>query len=91
MKKYPINDLYFILFRTVQCDLHLDLDCTNYLLYDFPDEIDIEIYETLHCDGNIEQTYDHERLKKAFCIYLDGYKRKILLFCILPMSTFQES
>ena len=64
------NLLY--IFRTVQCDLHLDLDCTNYLLYDFPDEIDIEIYEALRADGNIEQTYDQERLRKAFCIYLDG-------------------
>ena len=60
------------LFRTVQCDLHLDLDCTNYLLYDFPDEKDIEIYETLRGDGNIGKTYNQERLRKAFCIYLDG-------------------
>jgi len=57
---------------TLQCDLHLDLDCTNYLLYDFPDQLDIEIYEALRTDDSIEQTFDQERLKKAFCIYLDG-------------------
>ena len=59
-------------FRTLQCDLHLDLDCTNYLLYDFPDELDVEIYEALRADDSVVKTYDQQRLQKAFCIYLDG-------------------
>ena len=60
----------------MQCDIKLDVDCTDYQLYFFPDELDAVIFDKIHGSRDMDlsegQKYP-EKAKNAFCVYLDGW------------------
>ena len=60
----------------MQCDIKLDVDCTDYQLYFFPDELDAVIFDKIHGSRNMDlsegQNYP-EKARNAFCVYLDGW------------------
>ena len=60
----------------MQCDIKLDVDCTDYQLYFFPDELDAVIFDKIHGRRDIDlregQNYP-EKARNAFCVYLDGW------------------
>ena len=56
----------------MQCDLRLNVDCTEYELYYFPDGEDVRVYESLHGSNDIESPSSLNKAKTAFCLYMDG-------------------
>ena len=64
--------ILFCLFSKMQCDLQLNVDCTEYELYYFPDGEDVRVYESLHGNNEIESPSSLSKAKTAFCLYMDG-------------------
>jgi len=60
--------------KTMECDLLLDVDCTEETGYDFVTEEEQEILEIVTGDKQKEdgRELDDEKVRKAFCVYLDG-------------------
>ena len=56
----------------MQCDLKVNVDCTEYELYYFPDEEDVRVFESLHGNNEIESPSSQSTAKTAFCLYMDG-------------------
>ena len=65
---------YLLLFRKMECQLLLDVDCTQETGYDFVTEEDQEMLEVVTGKGDVQEgtTLDEAKAKKAFCVYLDG-------------------
>ena len=59
-------------FSKMQCDLRLNVDCTEYELYYFPDGEDVRVYDSLHGSNDIESPSSLNKAKTAFCLYMDG-------------------
>ena len=61
----------------MQCDIKLDVDCTDYQLYFFPDELDAVIFDKIHGRRDMDLSEESQRYpenaKNAFCVYLDGW------------------
>ena len=74
----------------MQCDMKLDVDCTDYQLYFFPDELDAVIFDKIHgrrdMDLSEEGQIHPEKARNAFCVYLDGW---VILFVQRMTSNFQ--
>ena len=56
----------------MQCDLKVNVDCTEYELYYFPDGEDVRVFESLHGNNEIESPSSQGKAKTAFCLYMDG-------------------
>jgi len=58
----------------MECQLLLDVDCTQETGYDFVTEGDQEMLEVVTGNKDVEKgtTLDEAKAKKAFCVYLDG-------------------
>ena len=58
----------------MECDLLLDVDCTEETGYDFVTDEEQEILEIVTGDKQKEdgRELDNEKARKAFCVYLDG-------------------
>lgn len=69
-----MDTLYLLLFRKMECQLLLDVDCTQETGYDFVTEEDQEMLEVVTGNKDVEEgtTLDQAKAKKAFCVYLDG-------------------
>ena len=61
----------------MQCDIKLDVDCTDYQLYFFPDELDAVIFDKIHGRRDMDLSEEGQRYpekaRNAFCVYLDGW------------------
>ena len=61
----------------MQCDIKLDVDCTDYQLYFFPDELDAVIFDKIHGSRDMDLSEEGQRYpekaRNAFCVYLDGW------------------
>ena len=78
----------------MQCDIKLDVDCTDYQLYFFPDELDAVIFDKIHgrrdMDLSEESQRYPEKAKNAFCVYLDGWV-KLFVWRMIFHLWWQES
>ena len=63
---------YIYPFSKMQCDLKVNVDCTEYELYYFPDGEDVRVFESLHGNNEIESPSSQSKAKTAFCLYMDG-------------------
>ena len=58
----------------MECELLLDVDCSDETGYDFVTDDDQEMLEVVTGGKEVQEgtVLDKEKARKAFCVYLDG-------------------